>query len=103
MRREPRKRRRGQASLEGLAEAYSKKVHSPTERGYQLELAYALGKSGDYDAADKIFSRLEKAYPEEFTFFFAHAGMKQRQGRISEAEKLASEALRYSYGDNRLR
>jgi tetratricopeptide (TPR) repeat protein len=73
------------------------------ERGYNLERAYALWKSGETAQADELYRKLEARYPAEFTFFFAHAKMNLELKRYPEAQAMAERALQYSYGDNRLR
>jgi tetratricopeptide (TPR) repeat protein len=75
----------------------------PDARGGHLDLAYALWKSGDIIAAERIYERFEKRYPSEFTFFYGHANMLLTLGRAAEALTKASKAFEYSYGDNRLR
>jgi tetratricopeptide (TPR) repeat protein len=100
-------------SLEQKAEArkawkkaaaeYAKGASHSDERGSNLERAYCLWKAGETAAAEKIYSALEKAYPNEFTFYYAHAGMKLELKEFDSAKELASKALEHSYGDNRIR
>jgi tetratricopeptide (TPR) repeat protein len=85
------------------AAEYRKKIVTGRERGYHLELAYCLGRTGDYQAAEQIYEKFEHAYPEEFTFYFNHASMELAQKKFAEAEKLAQTAINYSYVDNKLR
>jgi thiol-disulfide isomerase/thioredoxin len=90
-------------SWKQAAVEYKKKAGNDQERGHNLERAYCLWKSGDFAAADRLYDTLEKKYPDEFTFFYSHASMKLEQKDLPQAEKLAAQALKFSYGDNRLR
>lgn len=72
-------------------------------RGFMLERAFCLGKAGRVAEARALYDELEAAYPEEFTFPFAHAGLLDRQGDAAGALNYARRALERSYGDNRLR
>lgn len=74
-----------------------------TARGFNIERAFCLGKAGKPDEADALYTQLEKSYPDEFTFLFAHAGLMHSQKKLDRAEDLATRALKVSYGDNRLR
>ncbi|HCM40512.1 MAG: hypothetical protein A2070_14580 [Bdellovibrionales bacterium GWC1_52_8] len=74
-----------------------------TERGRNLERAYCLWKSGRQAEADAVYTQLEQRYPEEFTFYYAHASMKLKLDDVSAAIPLGQKALKSSYGDNRLR
>ncbi|MGZ3687276.1 MAG: thioredoxin fold domain-containing protein [Bdellovibrionota bacterium] len=102
---------RAKSAWSEAAQAYAKRIHSNPggnqERGYQLERAFALWKSGEVAQAEALYLRLESAYPREFTFWYAHASMKQKLATGPEelqlAEPLATRALEFSYGDNRLR
>lgn len=76
---------------------------SDSERGYNLEYAYCLWKSGDSAKAEQIYQKLERRYPQEFTFYFGHARMKFELKQLEEAKRLALKAKHYSYGDNNLR
>ncbi len=76
---------------------------SDNERGYSLELAYCLWKSGDIAAADTLYKKFEALYPTEFTFFHAHANMQYEMKKYQEAQALEEKAFAYSYGDNKLR
>jgi len=73
------------------------------ERGFNLERAYSLSKSGLASEAQALYEKLEKTYPSEFTFWFAHASFMKRQKDWKAAEPLARKAVEYSYGDNKLR
>jgi tetratricopeptide (TPR) repeat protein len=87
----------------GLAAAdFRKELISPNDRGVNLELAYCLWKSGDETSAQEIYTRMEKAYPLDFTFFNNHARMKLALKKPLEAEPLAVRAVSLSYGSNRL-
>jgi thioredoxin-like negative regulator of GroEL len=78
-------------------------MKSENERGYSLELAYCLWKSGDTAAADALYTKFEALYPTEFTFFHAHANMYFEMKKYPEGQALEEKAFAYSYGDNKLR
>ncbi len=75
----------------------------PRSRGYVLELAYVLGEAGEVKKAEKIYNLFQKKFPQEFTFWFAHARLLEKLKRFPEALSHAEKAYEYSYGDNRLR
>lgn len=91
------------------AELLKKKLSSSAasndslERSVSTDLAHALYKSGRTAEAEKLYRRMQKKYPKEFTYLFYHARMLNDAGKFAEAEKKARSAFRYSYGDNRLR
>lgn len=85
------------------AKDYRGRMKSADERGYSLELAYCLWKSGEAADADAIYGKFEALYPNEFTFFHAHANMQFELKKYAEAQALQEKAFRYSYGDNKLR
>jgi tetratricopeptide (TPR) repeat protein len=82
---------------------YRAMMKSEDERGYSLELAYCLWKSGDVVGADAIYRKFETLYPKEFTFYHAHSNMNFELKKYPEAESLEAKAYEYSYGDNKLR
>ncbi|HUP58476.1 MAG TPA: thioredoxin fold domain-containing protein [Bdellovibrionota bacterium] len=86
-----------------IARIGNPKVKADEERGYNLERAYALWKSGDVTAAETIYKKLQIRFPTEFTYYFSHARMNFDLKRYAEAETLGQAALKYAYGDNRLR
>jgi thioredoxin-like negative regulator of GroEL len=83
--------------------AYQAKIHSSDERGYNLENAYCLWKSGDDKSAREVYEKLRKRYPAEFTFHYSEARMEMQLDHVQAAEPLARTAYENSYGDNRLR
>jgi thioredoxin-like negative regulator of GroEL len=83
--------------------AYQEKIHSSDERGYNLENAYCLWKSGDEKAALEVYEKLRKRFPSEFTFHYAEARMEMQLDHFNAAEPLAQTAFENSYGDNKLR
>ncbi len=85
------------------AEEYRKDVSSDASRGSNQNYAYCLRKAGRFDEAERIYRRLQKAYPDEFTFYYELAHQKFAQKNYREAEEQATLALRHAYGDNRLR
>ncbi len=85
------------------AAEYKKRIDSETERGLNIELAYCLWKSGDFGAATSVYEALEKAYPKEFTYWYAHGNMELERKKFEAALPLSKKAYEYSYGDNRLR
>ncbi|MBI3542762.1 MAG: thioredoxin family protein, partial [Deltaproteobacteria bacterium] len=76
---------------------------SRSERGYNLEYAFCLWKSGEKAKADEIYRGLEKKYPREFTFYYNHGRMNFELKQFADALPLARKAYEFSYGDNRLR
>ncbi|MCC6277928.1 MAG: thioredoxin family protein [Oligoflexia bacterium] len=78
-------------------------LQADRERGHNLNRLYCLWKSGKQEQAHREYSRFEKLFPEEFTFYYQHARMMHEWGNPKEALELAKKAFQYSYGDNRLR
>jgi tetratricopeptide (TPR) repeat protein len=76
---------------------------APTERGWQLDLAYSLRRAGKTKEAEALYRSLIGAYPREFTYHNQLARFFLEEKRYVEAEKAAREAYSFSYGDNRLR
>ncbi|MBI4864557.1 MAG: thioredoxin family protein [Candidatus Riflebacteria bacterium] len=107
--------RAGTGDPQGAREAYLKAAEeygrairqhgaSPDrERGFNLERAYCLRRAGKLDEALALYRKLEAAYPDEFTFYFAHAGLLRETNDLPGAETVGRKALERSYGDNRLR
>jgi thiol-disulfide isomerase/thioredoxin len=93
----------GRAAWANAAREYRRKKPATRERGFNLELAYALRMSGDIDSAEKIYQGLEGVYPKEFTFFFADANLNYAIQRFPEAVALSQKAYDFGYGDNKLR
>jgi thiol-disulfide isomerase/thioredoxin len=85
------------------AQAYADRGAGDTERANNLERAFCLGKAGQLDQARQIYQKLEAAYPNEFTFYYAHAKMEFGAKQLTSAIDLGNKALIHSYGDNRLR
>ena len=85
------------------AVSYRKKLKNGDERSSNLELAYCLYKSNDFEGANSIYERFQKKYPKEFTFYYGQANMLFNTGKLELAQAVAEKALKYSYGDNRLR
>ena len=86
------------------ATAYRRRVKGPNDRGNNLELGHCLAKAGKLNESNALFSRLEKNYPREFTFFYNHAYVMFEVAKDNgKAAPLAENALKYSYGDNKLR
>lgn len=73
------------------------------DRGNWTFLAELHESAGDADAAEAVLNRAVAAYPEEFTFLHALAGLLDRAGRPADALPHALAALAVSYGDNQLR
>lgn len=78
-------------------------LNEQTERGYNLERIICLWKSGDFKLAKKYYERLEKKYPDEFTFYYQHAYMLRQMKSPEQALAKALQAFEHSYGDNKLR
>ena len=72
-------------------------------RGLNLELAHLYVKQGDFDSAQKIYSRFIEKFPHEFTFYFAATKMYIEQKNLKQARDYAERALQYAYGDNAIR
>ena len=68
-----------------------------------MESAYCLWKSGDFEGADRIYRALQKEYPREFTFYYACVSMNFERKSLKPATRDGLRALKYSYGDHRLR
>jgi thiol-disulfide isomerase/thioredoxin/tetratricopeptide (TPR) repeat protein len=83
--------------------AYEKRGVSANERANNLEMAFCLWKAGEFTRARAIYSRLEKIYPDEFTFYYNHARMEREAENLTGALDEGMRALDRSYGDNRLR
>jgi tetratricopeptide (TPR) repeat protein len=72
-------------------------------RGYALEEAYCLERSGEAEQAKEILDKMIALFPQEFTYHFALASLKKRAKSYNEALVSAKKAFEYSYGDNRIR
>jgi len=79
------------------------KFKAQNSRGYNLELAYALWKSGKVDEAKAIYERFIVLYPKEFTFYYAAAKMYLDLKILPTARDYAEKAVKFAYGDNKLR
>ncbi len=89
-------------------EAYTRQIQAlgldvNTERGNNLERIYSLYKSGRTDEANALYENMQKLYPEEFTFYYNQASVLDDDGKSEAALPKAEQALKYSYGDNKLR
>ncbi len=89
--------------------AYEKLIHyfetqgNRELRSLNLEYAYLLWKDGRVQEAKKLYQRFIGRYPNEFTFYFAASKMYLELKELVIARELAEKALKYSYGDNRIR
>jgi thiol-disulfide isomerase/thioredoxin len=72
-------------------------------RSLNLEYAYLLWKDGRTQDAKKLYQKFIVRYPEEFTFYYAASKMYLELKELTTARELAEKALKYSYGDNRIR
>jgi tetratricopeptide (TPR) repeat protein/thiol-disulfide isomerase/thioredoxin len=90
------------ASWTSAAEFYRKKIAAGGERGGTLELAYCLRQLGQTDEAAKLYQKMQKAYPNEFTFWLADAKMNMQLKNFDRARTLAQSAYDHSYGANKL-
>ncbi len=84
------------------AEIIQKKIDAGAERGGALDLAYCLRKLGKIEEATKLYQKMQKAYPGEFTFWLADAKMNMQLKNFDRARELAQKAFMNSYGANRL-
>jgi thiol-disulfide isomerase/thioredoxin/tetratricopeptide (TPR) repeat protein len=92
------------AAWQRAANEFKRRAQTPDDRGNLLELAYCLAKAGNVKASEDIYSRLENKYPNEFTFFYNHSNVVFSIAKEAKrAEPLAERALKFSYGDNKLR
>jgi hypothetical protein len=66
-------------------------------------LASLRAEAGDLPGALSLLSAYAAAFPTEFTFEHAAAGLLLDAGRLAEAEAHANAALALAYGDQRLR
>lgn len=66
-------------------------------------LASLRADAGDLPGALALLSRYAAAFPAEFTFEHAAAGLLLDAGRLADAEGHAKSALSLAYGDQRLR
>ncbi len=73
------------------------------DRGYRLDLASLLEKSGQVDEAVEVLRQGQRAFPHEFTWPHNMAGVLHRAGRHAEALPLAEAATALGYGDQTLR
>lgn len=96
-------RSESQKSWAKAVSEYKKQLKTGNERGINLNLAFALWKSGDFEAASALYIKFEKMYPSEVTFFYQHAAMDFAREKYSDAEQNIKKALKCSYGDNELR
>lgn len=78
-------------------------VDFTSDRGYNLNRAWLLHKSGQSEKAIQIYEQLEKIYPNEATFFESHATVLGQLNKYEEALKLAQKAFDLSYGENKIR
>lgn len=73
------------------------------DRGYYTSLADLYQAAGQPEAALGLLRDAAAAFPHEFTFFYAAAGLLLDQGRAEEALPWALAAQALAYGDNHLR
>lgn len=72
-------------------------------RGQAHSLLYLLDQAGRDAEAETYFQALAAAYPEEFTWSFTYAAFLESRNKLPQAKRAAENALKLSYGDNRLR
>lgn len=85
------------------AKMIDEKINPETNRGFNMEKAYSLYKSGNYSAAAKLFGVLMAKYPNDFTFYYNYSKLLTDSGKFNEAQPLAEKALKLAYGDNKLK
>jgi thiol-disulfide isomerase/thioredoxin len=90
------------AAWTSAANIIRKKIEAGAERGGTLDLAYCLRKLGKNDEAAKLYQKMQKAYPKEFTFWLADAKMNMQLKNYERARELAQTAYENSYGANKL-
>jgi tetratricopeptide (TPR) repeat protein len=90
------------AAWTSAADIIRKKIAAGAERGGTLDLAYCLRKLGKTDEAAKLYQKMQKTYPKEFTFWLADAKMNMQLKNYERARELAQTAYENSYGANKL-
>jgi tetratricopeptide (TPR) repeat protein len=90
------------AAWASAADFVRKKMEAGNERGGTLDLAYCLRKLGKIDEAAKLYQKMQKAFPNEFTFWLADAKMNLQLKNFERARELAQTAYEHSYGANKL-
>ena len=73
------------------------------DRGHTTFLATLHERAGDVDAGLAVLAEAAAAYPDEFTFHYAAAGLLLRAERLDAALESVGLAVEHGYGDNRLR
>ena len=73
------------------------------DRPYVTFLAELYRKAGQADRGMELLREYASAYPHEFTFFYAGAGILLREERFEEALAWSSAAQALAYGDQALR
>ncbi len=73
------------------------------DRPYYTYLASLYQAAGEGDRAMDLLSDAASAYPHEFTFFYAGAGILLKEERYDEALAWSSAARALAYGDQALR
>ncbi|MCP4808199.1 MAG: thioredoxin fold domain-containing protein [Proteobacteria bacterium] len=73
------------------------------DRAYYGHLAELYRLAGDTDAGIEVLREAASLYPHEFTFFYAAAGVLQRDEQYEEALAWSSAARALGYGDQALR
>ncbi len=92
-----------EASKYYLKQIQDAHLNENSERGFNLERIYCLWKSGRVEEARQAYEKLEKIYPEEFTFYYQHGRLLDEIKLPKEAQGKAEKAYKFSYGDNHLR
>ena len=93
-------------ALASAVNSYQKLIatyHDRDSRGFNLELAYLLRKTGKIEEAKALYARFIKKYPHEFTFYFAAAKFYLELKDLKTAREMADQAVKYAYGDNKIR
>jgi tetratricopeptide (TPR) repeat protein len=90
------------AAWASAADIVRKKIEAGNERGGTLDLAYCLRKLGKIEEAAKLYQKMQKAFPNEFTFWLADAKMNLQLKNFDRARELAQTAYEHSYGANKL-
>ncbi|MCB9745793.1 MAG: tetratricopeptide repeat protein [Alphaproteobacteria bacterium] len=73
------------------------------DRGQYTFLASLYAEVGDPERGLALLQGAIEAFPEEFTYHYAAAGLLMEAERYEEARPYAEAAVRYGYDDNRLR
>jgi thiol-disulfide isomerase/thioredoxin len=73
------------------------------DRGHYTFLSFLYEEAGDREGALAVLEEAIAAFPEEFTYYNAAAGLMRDRGELERALTYAEAAAEFSYGDMALR